>query len=207
VSDALFRWRRRHGKSTRQFRACLPLVESKERDPGSVPFSEIFRFTGDHGGPETHEQMVENEALRYRRMTEFVNSLGPEWFVFKYEDLVDQRFSALSSYLGRKITPAADLPREDRVKARTKSYGDWRNWFTEADVETFAPLYTPYMKATGYDPNDWALSAEPTIDPRAASEYMQRISSEGRFRGLDGVKAGLGRLYDSATALVGRDTS
>jgi len=94
VSDALFRWRRRHGKSGRQFRACLPIVERKERDPRSVDFSEIYRFTGDRGGPERLEKMISNERIRYQRMTEFVKSLGPDWFIFKYEDLVDGRFAA-----------------------------------------------------------------------------------------------------------------
>jgi hypothetical protein len=207
VSDALFRWRRRHGKSGRQFRACLPLVERKERDPRAVDFSEIYRFTGDRGGPETLEKMIANERVRYQRMTDFVSSLGSDWFIFKYEDLVDEKFAALSEYLGREILPTSELPREDRVKARTKSYGDWRNWFTEEDVRIFEPLFAPYMELVGYDGDDWALDPEPKLDPATASLYMRRIAAEGRFDRLRDVKEGMRRLYGAAAGFVGRDPS
>jgi len=181
VSDALFRWRRRHGKSRRQFRACVPLVERKEGDPRSVAFHEIHRYTGDPGGPETLEQMVANEGRRYREMTEFVRRLGSDWLIYKYEDLVDEELSPLSDYLGREIRSSSELPDADRVKARTKSYGDWRNWFTEEDVRVFAPLYSPYMELVGYDAEDWRLASDPVIDPAKASHYMRRIEAEDRF--------------------------
>jgi len=205
VSDALFRWRRRHGKSGRQFRACLPLVERKERDPRSVAFHEIHRFTGDPSGVQTLEQMIENERVRYQRMTDFVASLGRDWLIFKYEDLVDENLAALSEYLGREVRASTGLPREDLVKARTKSYGDWRNWFTEEDVRIFEPLYAPYMELVGYDSRDWELARDPEIDPETASAYMRRIAVEGRFDPLRSVRERVGWLRDAAAGLVGRN--
>lgn len=205
VSDALFRWRRRHGKRGRQFRACLPLVERKEREPRAVDFSEIYRYSGDRGGPETREQMISNERIRYQRMTDFVSRLGPDWFIFKYEDLVDGKFAALSEYLGREILPAFELPREDEVKARTKSYGDWRNWFTEEDVRLFEPVFAPYMALVGYDGGDWELAEEPSVDPATASLYMRRIAAEGQGDRLRRVRERIGRLYRAAAAFVGRN--
>ena len=205
VSDALFRWRRRHGKSGRQFRACLSLVERKERDPRSVDFSEIYRFTGDRGGPATLEKTIADERTRYRRMTDFVGGLGPDWFIFKYEDLVDGNLAALSEYLGREVLPTSELPREDRVKARTKSYGDWRNWFTEEDVRIFEPLFAPYMELVGYDGGDWELAPEPTLDPATTSLYMRRIAAEGRLDRLRGVKKRMARVRAAAAGFVGRN--
>ena len=207
VSDALFRWRRRHRKSGRQLRACLSLVERKQRDPRSVPFSEIYRFTGDPGGPETLEQMIANERRRYERMTDFVGGLGPDWFIFKYEDLVDGKLAALSEYLGREVLASSELPRDDRVKARTKSYGDWRNWFTEDDVRSFEPLFAPYMELVGYDAGDWELAPEASIDPATASEYIRRIAAEGRFDRLRSAKERVRRLYGAAARGVGRNPS
>jgi hypothetical protein len=206
VSDALFRWRRRHGKSGRQFRACLPLVERKERDPHSVAFHEIHRYTGDPSGVQTLEQMIENERTRYQRMTDFVAGLGSDWLIFKYEDLVDENFAALSGYLGREIRASTGLPQEDLVKVRTKSYGDWRNWFTAEDVRIFAPLYAPYMELVGYDPSDWELAPDPVIDPETASAYMRRIAAEGSVGPLRGLRERVERLYDAAAGLVGRNS-
>lgn len=207
VSDALFRWRRRHGKSRRQYRACLALVQRKERAPGSVPFCEIYRYTGDPGGPHSLEQLVEEERIRYERMCEFVRDLGSDWFVFRYEDLVDLDFAALSAYLGREVRPEAEIPRDDQVKARTKSYGDWRNWFLEEDVRILKPVYARYMDLVGYDSSDWSLNPHPTIAPAIASEYMKRLSVEGRFDRLRVVRDRLGRIYESAAAFVGRHPS
>lgn len=203
VSDALFRWRGRHRKSDRQFRACLPIVKGKEADPASVPFSEIYRYSGDPGGPQSVENLVEMERTRYERMCEFVGSLGGDWFIFKYEDLVEGHLEALSAYLGREIRPA-EMPREDQVKARTKSYGDWRNWFVEEDVRLFAPIYGPYMDLVGYDSSDWKLNPDPTIDPAIASEYMQRLSLDGRPVGWEALAAGASRLARGAIAAFGR---
>jgi hypothetical protein len=207
VSDALFRWRGRHGKSVGQYRACLPLVQRKERDPSAVPFHEIYRYTGDPGGPETPEELVAAEGARYRRMCEFVGSLGSDWFIFKYEDLVDQNFAELSAFLERKVRADAEIPRDDQVKARTKSYGDWRNWFVEEDIRIFEPIYTPYMDLVGYDSSDWSLNPNPTIDPALASEYMKRLSFDGRFVRLRCVRKRVGRLLDSATSSIGRHSS
>jgi hypothetical protein len=207
VSDALFRWRRRHDRSRQQYRACLALVQQKERAPDSVPFCEIYRYTGDSGGPYSLEQLVDEERTRYERMCEFVRDLGDDWFVFRYEDLVDRNFAALSAYLGRDVRADAEIPRGDQLKARTKSYGDWRNWFLEEDVRILEPIYAPYMVLVGYDASDWSLNPHPTITPALASEYMKRLSVEGRFGRLRIVRGRVGKLYETAASFVGRHPS
>lgn len=207
VSDALFRWRRRHGKSRRQYRACLSLVQWKESDPGAVPFCEIYRFTGDFGGPQSLEELAEAERTRYEQMCGFVRDLRSDWFIFRYEDLVDRNFTALSAYLGREVRADVEIPRDDQLKARTRSYGDWRNWFLEEDVRILDPIYGPYMDLVGYDRSDWSLNPRPTVSPALASEYMKRLSVEGRFERLRGVREGVGKLYETATSIVGRRLS
>jgi hypothetical protein len=207
VSDALFRWRRRHGKRRRQFRACLALVQQKERDPHAVPFCEIYRYTGDAGGPYSLEQLVEEEATRYERMCEFVRNLGDDWFIFRYEDLVDRNFAALSAYLGREVRGEVEIPRDDLLKARTKAYGDWRNWFLEDDVRILEPIYAPYMDLVGYDAADWSPNPHPKIRPELASEYMKRLSVEGRFGRLKSARDRVARLYETAASFIGRQAS
>jgi hypothetical protein len=207
VSDALFRWRRRHGKSHRQYRACLSLVQRKEREPGAVPFCEIYRYTGDSGGPQSLGELVDAERTRYERMCDFVRNLCSDWFIFKYEDLVDRKLTALSAYLGREVRVDVEVPLDDRLKARTKSYGDWRNWFLEEDVRIFEPIYAPYMGLVGYDRSDWSLNPHPTVAPELASEYMKRVSIEGRFGRLRSVRDRAGKLYETAASIVGRPLS
>ena len=204
VSDALFRWRSRHGRDRRQFRGCLDAVERKQRDPSSVSFNEIYRWTGDPGGPQSIEEMIESETTRYRRMCEFIGGLADDWLIFRYEDLVDQQLAGLSAYLGRDVRAEAELPSEDRVKARTKSYGDWRNWFVDEDVAVFEPIYSSYMNLVGYGGADWKLPEEPRIDPALASEYMKRIASEPGARGVRRIRNRVRRLAGETAAFFAR---
>jgi hypothetical protein len=101
-------------------------------------------------------------------MHDFVKSLGSEWFIFKYEDMIEKNFDALNEYLGLTTTKKSKV-------ARKKAMGDWRQWYTEEDVELFKPVYKPYMELIGYDCDDWTLSPEPIIEPDFSSAYIKRL--------------------------------
>ena len=168
-----------------------------------MPFWNIYRYTGDFGGPQSLGELVDAERTRYEQMCDFVRNLRSDWFIFKYEDLVDRKLTALSAYLGREVRADVEIPRDDRLKARTMSYGDWRNWFLEEDVRILEPIYTPYMDLVGCDSSDWSLNPHPTIAPELASEYMKRLSVEGRFGWLRAVRNRAGKLYETAASIVG----
>ena len=175
VSRLLFRWYRGSKRAKEQYRACLELVVKKERHPESVPFHSLFRFTGLTALPLTLEQVVEDERRIYGRMCRFVKSLGRDWFVFKYEDLVDKNFEGLNAYLGFKVPEDMKFAKLAKKVVRKKSRGDWRHWFTQEDVELFRSVYTPYMDLIGYDSNDWQLSPRQVIEPEYGSIYMKRL--------------------------------
>jgi hypothetical protein len=180
VSRMLFRWHKGTKGSWKQYRKHLELVQKKELDPSSVPFHVLCSCISHGTWPISTEEVVEDERLRYQRMSEFVNSLGNDWFLFKYEDMIDGNFDDLNNYLDFVVRNDAEVPKSTgKAKvARKKAYGDWRNWFTEEDTEVFKPAYLPYLEAIGYDCNDWAVSAEPTIEPEFSSMYMKRLIRE-----------------------------
>lgn len=193
VSRMLYRWHRGFWGNKKQYEAHLDLVLKKEQDPGSVSFYEICRYTGYNGYPRTKDDVFEEERIRYRRMLEFVESLGDDWFMYRYEDMVDKKFNALNTYLGFKTKSDAEVPSgtgKEKV-VRKKAYGDWRHWYTEADVEFFKPAYTPYMEIVGYDCYDWRTSEQPLIEPEFSSQYMQRLPRKAKknliMRFLDNI--------------------
>ncbi len=103
----------------------------------------------------------------------------PDFFPFKYEDFVAGRLEALSEYLGMELTGSAEVdPKHHRV-VRTKSSGDWRQWFQAEDVALFRNIYEDFLVRYGYDPG-WTSSASPRIEPQFASEYFYRLVSEKR---------------------------
>jgi len=177
VSRMLYRWHKGFEGNKKQYEAHLNLVLNKEKDPSSVPFSEICRYTGYTGWPRTIDQVLEEEEYRYQEMVKFVKDLGSDWFLFTFEKMVEKRFDALNDYLGFEVQTDASVPSASgKAKViRKKSTGDWRHWFTKEDVEVFNPVFTPYMEFIGYDCNDWKLDPNPVIEPEFSSVYMQSL--------------------------------
>jgi hypothetical protein len=201
VSRMLYRWHKLywwHGdyrEKKKQYLAHLDLVLKKEKDPKSVPFHLICRYTGYNSWPSSTEQVVEEERFRYQRMTDFVKSLGEEWFLYRYEDMVSKKLNGLNEYLGFQVEEDAEISQSTgKAKVvRKKGTGDWRNWFTEEDVELFKPAYLPYMEALGYDCDDWALSPDPAIEPEYSSMYMKSLPKRKPLDWIRHVKHRTGR--------------
>ena len=177
VSRMLYRWHRGYDGCKQQFEDHLELVLKKEKDPLSIPFSEICRYTGYYGSPRTVEEVIEEERNRYQKMAEFVKGLGSDWILFTFEDMVAKKFDALNDYLGFEVEADANVPSASgKAKViRKKGTGDWRQWFTEEDMELFKPAYLPYMELIGYDCDDWQSDPNPVIEPEFSSVYLQSL--------------------------------
>jgi hypothetical protein len=190
VSKMLYRWHKGMGGRKDQFQTHLELVLRKEKDPRSMPFIEILKYTGYKGRVTTSEDIVQEERVRYQDMCNFVKSLGDDWFLFTYENMVSNNYDALNQYLGFILQADAEVPKQTgKAKVvRKKASGDWRLWFTEEDVELFKPAYLPYMETIGYDCEDWALDPNPVIEPEYSSGYMQRLAQNARKNTLLSVK-------------------
>jgi hypothetical protein len=177
VSRMLYRWHRGYSGSKKQYEAHLNLVIKKEAGPQSIPFFEICRYTGHAGWPRTAAQVVEEEQHRYDQMLKFVNILENDWFFLTFENMVENNVADLNDYLGFEIQSDAEVPSSSgKAKViRKKTSGDWRHWFTEADIELFKPAFKPYMDFIGYDCDDWKFDPDPVIEPRYSSVYMQNL--------------------------------
>jgi hypothetical protein len=201
VSRMLYRWNRGCVGHKQQFRAHLELVKKKEADPRSIPFYEICRYAGHYGWPSDIESVINEERIRYKHMHDFTASLGREWFLFTYEDMVNRNFAALGNYLGFEVGEDAEIP-DSTGKAkvvRKKATGDWRHWFTEEDIKLFKPAYLPYMEIMGYDSNDWSLSSSPVIEPEYSSGYMQNLPDRVALDAARRLKGQAQRLFSKKT--------
>jgi hypothetical protein len=182
ISRMLYRWHRGNFGHRKQYEAHLSRILKKELDPGSIPFYEICRYTGYDGWPRDKEAVFKEEQIRYQRMREFVEILGDDWFMFRYEDMVDKKFDALNAYLGFETEADGEVPSgtgKEKV-VRKKAYGDWRHWYTAEDVMLFKPAYTPYMEVVGYNCDDWEISDQQVIEPEFSSEYMQSLPRKAK---------------------------
>jgi hypothetical protein len=177
VSEMLYRWHKGYRGRRKQYRAHLELVRKKEKDPKSIPFHVICRYNSHDGWPMTTDEVIEKVRIKYQAMHDFVKSLGSEWFIFKYEDMISKNFNALHEYLGFEINDDAQIPATTKKTkvARKKAMGDWRHWYTDEDVKLFKPVLLPYLKLIGYDCNDWTISSDPEIKPEFSSLYIKRL--------------------------------
>jgi hypothetical protein len=190
VSRMLYRWHKGHRGSKKQFDSYFGLIVKKERDPNSVSFHEICRYTGYGNWPRAIEDVLEEERSRYENMSKFVSSLADDWFLFKYEDMVADNFSELNAYLGIKVDRDGEVPvSTGKAKVvRKKAVGDWRHWFTEEDVALFEPVYRSYMETIGYDCDDWSVEPKPLIEPQFSSEYILNLQKRKNMDSLRWVK-------------------
>ena len=190
VSRMLYRWHRGILGNKKQYQAHLDLVLKKEQDPGSVSFCEICRYTGYGEWPRSTEVVLAEERSRYDNMSKFVNSLGDDWFLFKYEDMVAKNFSDLNTYLGFSVDQDGEVPvSTGKAKVvRKKATGDWQHWFTKEDVDLYKPVYLPYLEVVGYDCNDWTVSSNPIIEPQYSSGYIQNLQKRKNMDSLRWIK-------------------
>jgi hypothetical protein len=182
VSRMLYRWHRGYDGRKQQYENHLELVLKKEKDPSSISFAEICRYTGHDGSPRSVEAVIEEERRRYQQMSEFVKGLGSDWILYKFEDMVAQKFDVLNEYLGFEVQADANVPSSSgRAKViRKKGTGDWRQWFTEEDMELFKPAFLPYMELIGYDCDDWKPDPNPVIEPEFSSVYLQSLPGKAK---------------------------
>ena len=190
VSRMLYRWHKGHRGNKKLFEAYFELILKKEQDPRSISFCEICRYTGHNEWRRSIEGVLEEERSRYEKMSKFVKTLGDEWFIFKYEDMVANNFSDLNAYLGFEVDQNGEVPvSTGKAKVvRKKAVGDWRHWFTQEDVDLFKPLYLPYLEIIGYDCDDWSISSKPIIEPQYSSVYIQNLQKRKNMDAVRWVK-------------------
>jgi hypothetical protein len=103
----------------------------------------------------------------------------PSLCICRYEDMVEGRLGGLEEYLGLKLEAGTAVSPEHGRVARTRTYGGWRNWFTDEDVEDLRPVLQPYLQHY-YAGAEWDLSAEPSVSAEFSSAYVARIVNERR---------------------------
>jgi hypothetical protein len=143
----------------------IRLLHRKELDPGSVSAREIRELLDIEPINDHLDKLIDYHQNR------------PDVFVYKYEDYIDGHLEKLNKYLGLKVDKVGNVP-EKRV-IRSKSYGNWKDWFTPSDVEFFRPMVKDYMQMFGYR-DDWELNSKPVIDPAINSNYVINLIEEAK---------------------------
>lgn len=159
-------------------------LRRKEAGPGQVPFSSIVEKVLSYSPVHDSGTLLTWAGRALDTLIEFEAGLGAACRI-SYEDFVDRRVAGLGRYLGIPISDDVSMDERFDHVARSRTYGNWRSWFTADDVELFASVFNPFLERYGYD-TDWRLAEQPTLDPALGSGYVARIVR--RKRALCGIQ-------------------
>ncbi|MEP7292050.1 MAG: hypothetical protein ABI835_09710 [Chloroflexota bacterium] len=156
----------------------LELFRQKENDPHRISvhdlLDEVYMASENHHLSEMRSWFVEE----YDWLLAFDGKIG-DHFRLKYEDFVDDKLDALAQYLGLKLHGKAVVEAVHNHVPRSMRHGDWRNWFTEQDVNYFKPIFEAYMRKYDYA-DEWALAQQPQIAPEHSTGYIERTVKKRR---------------------------
>ncbi len=154
------------------------LLEKKEATPSGISIKELLqnigKLTGNENRELNHRKAVEASLKLF---DDYVDQM-PDSLLYKYESFVSGEYLPLEQYLGFAMSGKADVPESLSRVNRTKDSGDWRNWFTEEDVEIYKPIISPWLTKYGYDSSDWRLNEKPQIAKDHCSAYFMRLIGE-----------------------------
>jgi hypothetical protein len=167
-----FLWR----KTLENITSCLSLIKQKEKDPNSVSTLRLFKYILNYNAPFLFAERVKS---LFAAAVDF-SKIHKDYFIIKYEDFIYNKLRKLEGYLDISLMNNSNVDNSLKRVKRTKSAGDWRNWFLEEDIAFFKSLVLDYMSAFNYDFEDWKLNKEPIILPKHASEYIKTLMESGK---------------------------
>lgn len=170
ISSTLFRFNRLKLLNNKVlFARLLKLFEQKETDPQSVSVHDILEAA------EAGEALAMKENFA-ELLSNYSNYLDREdQHVLSFDQMIAGDFDALNAYLGLMLVAPPPLQGWVSKISRKGESGDWKNWFTPADVAFFRDAMDPFITKYGFDP-EWTLEAEPEIEPQHCSQYIRRLS-------------------------------
>ncbi len=193
VSNLLYniRWMR-FSRDPERFDIFMNALRMKEEDPQSISVVELYALRNKLESEviETWENIRSWQDEHHDfdvalRMVEKDKSM----YVLRYKDYVDNNLNGLSEYLELNVEGGANvnaiqekhsIKKSVRNIARTKKYDNWKNWFTQKDIQVFRPLISQSLNNAGIE-DDWSLNDRQEIKPEHSSEYVKRIVEETKI--------------------------
>jgi len=102
----------------------------------------------------------------HREHRAYIDAFSPH--LLRYEDFVDNRLQPVEQYLALDLHNDARVPAVYQRVARSKTYGDWRNWLNEQDLDYINRAWGETIQSLGYslenDPGQLSVSPSTSLD-------------------------------------------
>lgn len=150
----------------------IEILKKKEQDPKSISVVELLEYLMSFIPGQSIEILRGWLIGQYKWLIGFEKRLD-DYSLIKYEEFVDNKLTNIEKYLGLELAGDAQVDSQNKHVVRTKGYGDWRNWYTQEDIEFFRPIFMDYMEKYNYE-NEWKLNEIQVIKPEFCSEYATK---------------------------------
>lgn len=177
ISELLYNIRHTKFYNEDKIKDFISALVKKENKSDSLSVLELFKLREKLDGKDSSNNSIKKYITNLITEELKFHKKHPDYFIIKYEDFIDGKLDNLEKYLGFKLKGEAKVEGIYKRVERTKSYGDWKNWFSKEDIAFFKPLFSEYMKKYSYE-NDWKINKKQIILPKHCSEYAKMIVQE-----------------------------
>jgi hypothetical protein len=148
------------------------LLKQKEADSSSVALVTILEKTLECLPGKSLTQTLDEMNRQMEWLFAFEEGLG-EHVRLKYEAFIDKKIAHLTDYLGLSVNGCPNVNKAHSHVPRTRSYGNWRDWFLPQDVELFRPIFDPYLRRYQYE-TSWEVNPTQRVQTEHCSQYVER---------------------------------
>jgi hypothetical protein len=115
----------------------------------------------------------------HREQQAYIDAFSP--YLLRYEDFVDGDLEAVEQYVGLSLRNNAQVPDIYNRVARSKAYGEWKNWLNERDLEHINEEWGNAIQALGYSLQ--SIPAELSIRINTSLDYISQFDPVRRQAG------------------------
>jgi len=156
----------------RVYEELLPLFEQKVENPDSISVCELFKRMEK---TKLMEPMIENRVRQNLDLFMHWHSNCKICTIYKYEEFIRGCFEKISFMIGSTHFSTNFNEVVNPSIRRSAKFGEWRQWFTQSDIEFLRPRFNKYMDVYGYE-DDWALEENQSISHETSIDYIRKYA-------------------------------
>lgn len=177
ISRLLY-WARPHSRNSilkdQQIEQWITLLKAKEIKPKDISLLDLFQEFGKIF-QVNHESMINNMIHLSASYQDFIGKITRPYVLVRYEDFLSGKTKGLEEYLGLELSEDRGVGKFEYTR-RSSSFNNWKQFYTQADIEYLRPRMEPVLEQQGY--TDWELQPVDSLDEDLFSNYVQRIIAD-----------------------------
>jgi hypothetical protein len=161
--------------SDENVRTYIEIIKRKVEKPNLVSLYQIM---------QTYQKIVGFDFVKgiivwYKQLLEMMSNKELGFFVIKYEDFVEGKLDIIKRYLKlNHLNYEVEVDSQFARVSRTKKHSDWKNWFSQKDINNIKPHFIDFLKRFNY--NTYFIKSLKLIEPKTSYLYTINVINEAR---------------------------